>query len=289
MTDPALSFVPDGSIRLEEAGFARVAALAEREAGLTIPQSKAAMVQSRLSRRLRATGHQDFESYLAHVESASGQDERDQMISALTTNVSHFFREEHHFDKLRSEILPPLLDRARGGGRVRIWSAGCSTGQEPYSLAITLLEMSRDVARHDIRILATDIDRGILKKATSGVFDSRQMGGLSEAQIATYFQSQPGGSTYTVTDQVKDLIAFRRLNLIDPWPMQGRFDVILCRNVVIYFSAATQKTLWPRFAQALMPGGWFFLGHSERIQDESKNLFHSDGITTYRLKTSPND
>jgi len=269
-------------VQLSAEGFARVAALAEREAGLTIPETKAAMVQSRLSRRLRATGHADFAAYLTHVEGKDGATERDHMISALTTNVSHFFREEHHFETLREKVLPPLVDRLRSGGRVRIWSAGCSSGQEPYSIAISVLEVLPDAARHDIKILATDIDRAILSKARAGSYDARQIGGISADRQRAHFETGRGPEDWRVNQALRDLISFRQLNLIDPWPMRGRFDAIFCRNVVIYFGPATQSGLWPRFAAALQPDGWFFLGHSERVQDDGAGLFRPDGVTTYR-------
>ncbi|MEL6517322.1 MAG: protein-glutamate O-methyltransferase [Pseudomonadota bacterium] len=287
MTAPAPSPAPSAaSARLNPSGFARVAALAKREAGLTIPETKQAMVQSRLSRRLRATGLNDFDSYLKLVESTHGVDERDHMISALTTNVSHFFREDHHFDTLRSTVLPPLIDRLHSGGRVRIWSAGCSSGQEPYSIAITLLEALPDAKRYDIRILATDIDRAILTKARAGRYDARQISGLNAERQRKFFTQGPDKDTWQVTPALQDLISFRRLNLIEPWPMRGQFDVIFCRNVVIYFNPQTQSTLWPRFAAALHPDAWFFLGHSERIQDGDAHLFRPEGVTSYRLPTS---
>lgn len=287
MTAPAASPVPNQtSATLDPGGFARVAALAEREAGLTIPDTKAAMVQSRLSRRLRATGHESFESYLDLVESTDGISERGHMISALTTNVSHFFREEHHFETLRNVVLPPLIDRLRAGGRVRIWSAGCSSGQEPYSIAITILEALPDANRYDIRILATDIDYAILAKAREGQYDGRQMGGIEPERKRAFFSSASDQDTWQVNASLRELISFRQLNLIHPWPMRGQFDVVFCRNVVIYFSAETQAALWPRFAASLAPNAWFFLGHSERIQDRSMRLFRPDGVTSYRLSTS---
>jgi chemotaxis protein methyltransferase CheR len=267
---------------LDPAQFARVAAIARREAGLQIPEVKAPMVQSRLARRLRALGVTRIEDYLDFVEAAEGQAERLELVAALTTNVTQFFRERHHFDTLRTAILPGLVARARAGGRVRIWSAGCSTGQEPYSIAVELLRAAPDAAKLDLRILATDIDRHVLTEARKGSYPRAAAASLPPADLAALGAASPDAATIDIRPALRDLVSFRALNLLDPWPMRGAFDVIFCRNVVIYFDADTQRRLWPRFASALIPGGWLFLGHSERVQEGAAPDLTGAGVTTYR-------
>ncbi len=283
MSGAVLPEAPGGASTLASAGFQRVADLARREAGLTIPDTKLSMVQSRLVRRLNATGHRTFDAYLGHVESAAGSGEREHMISALTTNVSHFFREAHHFETLREEILPRAIDRARQGEKVRIWSAGCSSGQEPYSIAMCLLDTVQRLGSLDIKILATDIDRAILKKAVSGTYSEHQMAGVPATFRERLFTGSGSGpdAAWTVRAELKAPISFRQLNLIGDWPISKRFEAIFCRNVVIYFDAATQAQLWPRFHETLVPDGWLFLGHSERMQNSSEG-FAPAGVTTYR-------
>jgi len=262
--------------------FEAVSALAHREAGLLIPASKRALVQSRISRRLRALGLTDFESYLGIVEAPEGRDERRNMVSVLTTNVSSFFRESHHFETLAS-LAPSLVARARAKDRIRIWSAGCSSGQEPYTIAITLLESGADAGAQDIRILATDIDPAILDIARLGEYDTAQMEGVPAKIRQRYFEELPGGRARAGA-RLREVVHFRELNLLAPWPMKGRFDAIFCRNVVIYFDEATQARLWPRFRAALTDEGHLFVGHSERVPDPGSVGFEACGITTYRAR-----
>jgi chemotaxis protein methyltransferase CheR len=266
---------------LSSAEFDRVAKIAHREAGLSLSEAKRAMIASRLTRRLRATGLADFAAYLALLESEHGKDERQHLISALTTNVTNFFRENHHFQTLESEILPMLATRAQAGQRVRIWSAGCSTGQEPYSIAMSVLRTVPDAARLDIRILATDIDATVLAVAKNGRYPAQQLEAVDPALKRQFFASAPGGDL-EAGDTLRGLISFRHLNLIGPWPVRGPFDVIFCRNVVIYFDAETQASLWPRFHHVLAPGGTLFIGHSERLDPQTTERFLSAGVTTYR-------
>lgn len=267
--------LPDG------AQMAAIARIAHAEAGIVIAPGKTSMVQSRLAKRLRALDLPDYDSYLALVESEAGQEERRRMISALTTNVSHFFREMHHFDTLRQEVLPPLLARAKAGGRVRLWSAGCSNGQEAWSMAMTVLDLMPDAADHDLRILATDIDPLVVEKGRSATYDAQMVTGV-EAPLRKRFFEAAGGQ-YRLIAAARSLVSFHELNLHAPWPMRAPFDAIFCRNVVIYFDAEAQDRLWQRFGEALAPGGWLFVGHSERVPVAPLSRFTTAGITTYRL------
>ncbi len=275
--------LPTTGPALSDAAFAHIAAIAHREAGLFIAEGKAAMVRTRLARRLRALKIPDFESYCAYVEGGDGHDELGLMISALTTNVSHFFREDHHFTTLKKKILPSLLDKARHGDKLRIWSAGCSNGQEPYSIAMTLREANIP-SGVDVRILATDIDPNVVAHGRAGLYPDSMTTGISEAQRDKYFQCEDGAGevSWRAKPELQSLISFKVLNLLHQWPMHGKFDVIFCRNVVIYFDAPTQDRLWGRFANILKPDGWLFLGHSERVSHDAMKFFTSSGLTSYQ-------
>ena len=244
------------------------------------------MVQSRLRHRLRALALPDFETYAELVCSSDGLPERRYLISALTTNVSHFFREHHHFDLLQQALLPVLNERVRSGQRTRIWSAGCSKGQEPYSIAMHLLQAEPALADSDFRILATDIDPRVVAYGQRGTYTAQQASSL-DAQWDAFTRSDPATKGVEVSDHVKACVRFRELNLLADWPMRSQFDAIFCRNVVIYFDAVTQNRLWPRFYDALAEDGLFFLGHSERIAEPSVCGFKSIGPTAYK-KVSKN-
>lgn len=268
---------------LTEADFNRIADIAYKAAGLAIGPAKSAMVRTRLCRRLRALNLQSYEAYCAYLDGKDGAEEIGMFVSALTTNVSHFFREAHHFEILRQEVLPPLAARARAGGRVRIWSAGCANGQEPYSIAMSMIEAGMPFDR-DVRLLATDIDRNVISHAREGLYAGNMLSGLPDAQRTRFFErasASPAGG-WRVKDQVRAAVRFRVLNLVDTWPMRGRFDVIFCRNVVIYFDTQTQDRLWRRFAELLAPGGWLFIGHSERLAGSIQARFHGRGVTAYQ-------
>lgn len=282
---PTLSSAPAaGSASLGQ--FEILAAVARREAGLMIPRQKAPMVFSRLTKRLRALGLGDFSAYCRLIESDDGAAERRQLVSTLTTNVTAFFREAHHFETLARDVMPELVARAKSGRPVRLWSAGCSSGPEPYSIAMVILEHLPDAGSHDLRILATDINSGVLRTAQAGIFDERQMEPISPERRRSFFEPAAAGPAaapqYRLRDRVRALVAFRELNLIGPWPMRGQFDAIFCRNVVIYFDKQTQATLWPRFHDACRTGGYLFLGHSERLDDTHCGEFRPCGTTTYR-------
>lgn len=269
---------------ISDQAFARIAKIALREAGIVLASSKVSMVKSRLTRRLRALSMSSFDAYLDVVESGNDQSEMANFISALTTNVSHFFRENHHFEFLAHKILPTLHNKLAEGGKVRIWSAGCSNGQEPYSIAMTLLNADPSLIRQDIKILATDIDPEVLDHAKSAQYKGSLTTGLTDQIIDKHFQKseQNNELSLMVNQNVRDLVSFRQLNLHADWPMKGKFDAIFCRNVVIYFDEPTQIRLYRRFSQALETGGWLMLGHSERLNDSVNSLFKNGGVTTYQ-------
>lgn len=274
-----------GEFSLSRAEFSAIAALLRADAGIHMPEAKATLVYSRLVRRLRALNLAGFEDYCALLGADEGADERRQMVSALTTNVTRFFREQHHFDHLRERVLPPLLEAARRGGRARIWSAACSSGQEAYSVALTILALEPNAAALDIKVLATDIDPAMIAEGRRGVYAQAALADVPALLARRHFAAlDEGAREWRAGEALRALVAFRELNLNAAWPMRGTFDAIFCRNVVIYFDAPTQQALWTRFAARLAPGGHLYIGHSERVAGPAAANFAAAGVTTYRLK-----
>lgn len=274
---------------MDDASFRMIAALAYQEIGLTLVEQKKSMIQSRLRHRLSELGLADFSSYCAHIRADEGLAERKHLVSALTTNVTHFFREKHHFESLESHLRDRQM-ALRAGGRLRIWSAGCSNGQETLSIAMIVLECLPDAAELNIRILGTDIDPKVIRYARRGVYSERQLNNIDAARRARFFRDDGGDAQnhYVVLPDLAKMIQYNELNLLNRWPMKRPFDFIFCRNVVIYFDWETQARLWPRFRDALVPNGLLFLGHSERISDASQFDFECVEQTTYRAAPSNN-
>ncbi len=272
----------DGEFLLTANDFNAIARLLHDETGITLHEGKATLLYSRLGKRLRALGMTEFRSYCDLLADPEEREERGRMIRALTTNVTKFFREPHHFDHLRDVVLPPLLQAAERGGRVRIWSAACSTGQEPYSLALTILRVLPNAAKLDVRVLATDIDTTVLETASTGQYSADALAGVPAELRARWFEK--AGAEWKAGEALRRLVSFRALNLIGPWPMRGPFDVIMCRNVVIYFGEDTQTEIWKRFTPMLSPGGHLYIGHSERVSGPAAKSYVSAGITTYQRR-----
>lgn len=267
-------------INFEESHLRRIAKIAYDLTGINLPDSKMPLIYSRLIKRVRALGMTGFEEYCDLIVSPGGEDEREHLFSALTTNVTSFFRESHHFDFLRETVLPPLIDRARKQERVRLWSAACSSGEEPYSIAMTLLDCCPDPAGLNLKLLATDIDPKILRTAKTGRYPREALEKIPKQYQGFFDLSDP--DWVTAGPKLRSNIAFRRLNLIGDWPFKGQFDVIVCRNVAIYFDREVQDKVWQSFARVMKPGGYLMIGHSERIFGEAAKAFEPAGITTYR-------
>lgn len=260
-----------GIVPLSEREFLDFRALILRETGINLKDSKKALVASRLGKRLR---HYNFQSYGEYydflIRQPPGSSEHRQLANCISTNKTDFFREPHHFDFLREQVLPELRERcARGGARrLRVWSAGCSSGEEPYSIAITLVDALGTSAGWDIKILASDIDTEVLHRAEQGIYDFDRVRDLPEALLKAHFLNGKGQSEgmVQVRDQLKGLIKFRRINFIDPnWEIRTQFDVIFCRNVIIYFDRDTQRLLFERLVRYLTPTGYLIVGHSENL------------------------
>ena len=275
-----------GEFLMTSSDFHQIAAMLHADAGIHLPESKATLVYSRLAKRLRALGLSNFRDYCALVCEHGGADERQQMLAALTTNVTRFFREPHHFEHLRKKVLPPLVEVAKRGGRVRFWSAACSNGAEPYSIALTVLSVLPSALSYDFKILATDIDANMVAEGSAGIYNDAALHPVPADLRLRYFTPTRGddGKTWQAGEALRSLVAFRELNLIGSWPMRGKFDAIFCRNVVIYFEDETQAKLWSQFVPHLAPGGRLYIGHSERLSGPAAPMFESEAITTYRLK-----
>jgi chemotaxis protein methyltransferase CheR len=255
--------------------FKTIVDIAARTAGLAIPETKKSLVQSRIARRMRQLGLSDYTDYLSSLETDTV--EINHFISALTTNVSHFFREAHHFDDFAQTHLSHAA-----AGKLRFWSAGCSNGQEPYSMAMTVLRKLPQAAAQDVRILATDIDPAVIERAKQGAYSKQEIAGVPDGEQARFFERR-ADDMFEVKPELKSLISFRRLNLnAGKWPMSGHFDAIFCRNVMIYFNDDTQRALIEHFRARLRPGGSLYLGHSERVHPIEGSGFTITGVTTYR-------
>ncbi|MNU58667.1 protein-glutamate O-methyltransferase CheR [uncultured Brevundimonas sp.] len=263
--------------------FRHIAQTLHAHAGIALSEGKAALVYSRLAKRLRLLGLRSFRDYCALIEGVEGVDERQAMTAALTTNVTRFYREPHHFDHLRDHVMPELAARARAGGRVRLWSAACSNGQEPYSMALTVLDVLPEAADLDVRILATDIDPNMVAEGAAGVYSDELLSPVP-ASGRKHFEPLAGRpGLFSADETLRRLVSFRELNLIGDWPMRGKFDVIFCRNVVIYFDDATQEMVWGRFTPIMNPGATLYIGHSERVSGPATAQLQTCGLTAYRL------
>ena len=263
--------------------FRHIAQTLHAHAGIALSEGKAALVYSRLAKRLRLLGLRSFRDYCALIEGVEGVDERQAMTAALTTNVTRFYREPHHFDHLRDHVMPELAARARAGGRVRLWSAACSNGQEPYSMALTVLDVLPEAADLDVRILATDIDPNMVAEGAAGVYSEELLSPVP-ASGRKHFEPLAGRpGLFSADETLRRLVSFRELNLIGDWPMRGKFDVIFCRNVVIYFDDATQEMVWGRFTPIMNPGATLYIGHSERVSGPATAQLQTCGLTAYRL------
>lgn len=261
--------------------FSHFRELVSRHTGISLAESKRELVYGRLSRRLRALNISKFSDYRALLEKGEPE-ELEQFSNMITTNLTAFFRENHHFDILTSE-LPALQSGASGSRKLRIWSAGCSTGEEPYSIAMALREAIPNIDAWDVKILATDLDSNVLSQGKKGVYAEDRLSGLSREQVQRWFLNGKGQNQgkVRVVSQIQDMISFKQLNLMEPWPMKGQFDVIFCRNVVIYFDKPTQSRLFSRFAEKLELNGRLFVGHSETLCKVT-DRFELLGKTVYK-------
>jgi len=255
-------------MELKESDFQKISRLVYEQCGINLHDGKKELVKARLGKRLRRGNFSSFSDYYRYVTTAEGQDELVMMIDSLSTNLTYFFRESGHFRKLRS-VLPDMAavrNEGRKNARLQIWSAGCSSGEEPYSLAITAKELLGENAA-SVAILATDISTRVLAAAIRGIFPRERMRDVSDQILKRYFRYGSGKwvGFYQVKKEIRDMVRFLRFNLMDFPPADFASDVIFCRNVMIYFDKPTQEMLVNRLYQTLNKGGYLFVGHSESL------------------------
>ncbi len=254
--------------------------ISNEHSGILVPDDKFDMFYSRLSKRLRMHGLANFKEYCQYLKN-NPEKEFTEFINAVTTNLTSFFREKHHFDYLRDTIIPEVLKRNNTKKTIRVWSAGCSTGEEPYSIAMTLLENVPN--GWEIKILATDLDTNVLQTAATGIYNSDRVDGLPEATIKRWFKKGKASNAVKVKTHpdLRALIQFKQLNLMKEWPMKNKFDFIFCRNVLIYFDRDTKERLAQRYGELLAIGSHLLIGHSESL-NQLDTCFDLIGNTIYK-------
>lgn len=249
--------------------FKRFSLLVYERCGINLHQRRKELVRARVSRRLREAGFEDFKTYYRFVTREDGGDELVRLLDTISTNLTSFFREEKHFDFLRQKVFPNYTTNRRENGplKLRFWSAGCSSGEEPYSLAMLLLEYLGEDSDCDVKILATDISTKVLAQAERGVYPMTRLERIPVPVVRKYFRRGYGKQEgyFRVKPLVREMVRFRRFNLIEPLDFQETFDIILCRNVMIYFDRTTQEDLANRLYEGLVHGGYLFIGHSEAL------------------------
>ncbi|MET4676421.1 MULTISPECIES: protein-glutamate O-methyltransferase [unclassified Luteibacter] len=271
---------------LGDAEFTFLREFVLQHCGISLGEHKRQLVQGRLLRRLRTLQLDGFAAYCDLLR-RDPDGELGELASCISTNVTSFFREMHHYDMLVDELLPRWLEEKRNGGRLRIWSAGCSTGEEPYAIAMVLAEaMERTGIQIDAKILATDLSPQALEFGRKGVYPVERLSGVSDARRKRWFLRGEGSfdGFAQVHPRLRELVTIQPLNLLHDWPMQGKFDAIFCRNVVIYFDKPTKQRLFSRYAGMLDSRGYLFLGHSESMYGLSED-FDLIGRTVYRKRT----
>ncbi|MDH5300966.1 MAG: protein-glutamate O-methyltransferase CheR [Gammaproteobacteria bacterium] len=279
-----MSDVQERDFVFDDKDFEEIRVFVKQHTGISLSDAKRNMVYGRLSRRLRHLNIKSFADYMDLVKQP-GSPEVGDFINAMTTNLTSFFRENHHFEYVRKTVIPEVMKANMATRKIRIWSAGCSTGEEPYSLAMTLASSIPSIDTWDVKILATDLDTNVLAHAERGVYDIDRVESVPDEYRRRWLMKGKGSNSGSVcmSRKIKDMITFRKLNLMMDWPMRGPFDFIFCRNVVIYFDKETQKKLFDRYADILIPHGHVFLGHSESLFKVSTR-FELVGNTIYRKK-----
>jgi chemotaxis protein methyltransferase CheR len=267
---------------LTDAQFHRIRALVREHTGIALSDAKRQLVYGRLSRRLRALKLDSFGEYIELLDRGVAT-ELEEFTNAITTNLTSFFREPHHFEYLGSDVLPQIIARDGGVRRARIWCCAASTGEEPYSIAMVLREAASLLTGFDIKVLATDLDSAVLATAENGVYNAERLKSVGSARASRFFRKGSGAHAgkFRVQDELRSLITFKQLNLMHEWPVRGPFDAIFCRNVIIYFDKDTQRTLFARMAALQRPGDILFLGHSESLYRVS-DQYDLVGRTIYR-------
>lgn len=262
--------------------FNFISKLVGERTGIVLSPAKRQMVYGRLSRRLRQLNMTKFSDYCDMLTSGH-EEELIEFTNAITTNLTAFFRENHHFEHLKNTVLPDLIRKNALKKRIRIWSAGCSSGEEPYSIAMCVREALPKSSGWDVKILATDLDSNMVERGKAGIYTSERVEGLSPARMKRWVKKGKGDKSDQVkmSEELRELISFKELNLMDDWPIKGPFDFMFCRNVVIYFNKDTQRILFDRYADLLAPKAPLFIGHSESL-NKVTDRFELLGKTIYQ-------
>ncbi|RYE59792.1 MAG: protein-glutamate O-methyltransferase CheR [Hyphomicrobiales bacterium] len=271
-----------GEISLSEREFSRIKSRVYTVAGISLSDAKRTLVVSRLSKIVRALNLPSFDAYVDYLEKGASAVDGQEFVNALTTNLTRFYREDHHFDHLKTYVAGLIQEKPRGQ-KLRIWSAGCSTGQEPYTIGMDLLGAFPELKRWDFRILATDIDTAVIAKAARGIYPENELSGLSPERARPF--QRLGDGNVQVPQAAHELVSFKPLNLIAEWPMKGPFDAIFCRNVAIYFDKPTQGMVFGRFGKLLAPEAFLYIGHSENLGSGGEG-FRLVGKTIYQSRVS---
>ncbi len=271
----------DTRLRLSDEEFACLATLVRRRTGIEVNPAKRQLFCSRLAGRLRALGFTSFDQYRQVLMERPGG-EFTRLIDAITTNPTNFFRENDQFEYLGRQLLPAILGNSRGPRCLRIWSAGCATGEEAYAIAMVAAERIQHLRGWEVSILATDLDPALLRQAEQGIYDVDRLRAIVPERLQRWFRSGEGArGRFTVSSELQDMITFRPMNLLEEWSAVPRFQVIFCRNVVIYFDKSTQRDIIERFADHLDQDGHLFLGHAESLYQVSER-FQPVGRTVFR-------
>lgn len=271
----------DGEFVLSDAEFIKIKQRIYEIAGISLSDAKKTLVLSRLARLLRKHDLTSFFDYLDFLDDKASDQDNQEFVNALTTNLTRFYREDHHFDhlcKFVGEMIALGTPISRGGRRLRIWSAGCSTGQEPYTIAMVLMGAFPVLKSWDFKILATDVDTDVVARAATGIYSESELAGLSNERLQAFEKTSDG--RVHIPESLRSLVTFKPLNLMHAWPVKGPFDAIFCRNVTIYFDKPTQHNVFERFQQVLRPDGMLYIGHSENISGTVTG-FASAGKTIY--------
>ena len=279
---PVLDRSSKTSFNFSDRDFHFIVKFIGEHAGIVMSDAKRDLIYGRLAPRLRKLQLTDFSDY-CNILKSGDREEIELFTNALTTNLTSFFREQHHFDFLQKELIPALV-KNKTSRTLRVWSAGCSTGEEPYSIAMAVSEVLP--AGWDFRLLATDLDSNVVNTAAQGIYKQERVEGMKKPLLKRWFHRGTGSNEgmVKVRPELKKFISFKQLNLLSNWPMKGSFDFIFCRNVVIYFDKSTQAVLFDRFAQQLDPSGHLFIGHSETLNNVS-DRFSLIGNTIYHRAT----
>ncbi len=282
--DVAPNGMSSARIAFSDREFRLISDRIKKLCGIHLPESKRMLVYSRLCRRLKALDLTSFTDYLELLDGKGADKELHFAINALTTNLTRFFREPHHFDHLRSLVIPNIFTRANKGREIRFWSAGCSSGEEPYSIAMTVVDAVPSLREFDFKVIATDIDTDMLAQSVKGEYHMREHDSIPEPMRSRSTVSiSSEADRFAVDARIRDLVSFEKQNLIDDWSFEGPIDVIFCRNVMIYFEPDIQKSIVERMSDLLPEGGFLYIGHSENLSriTESVSLV---GSTVYTKK-----